>query len=364
MSNDDRPMHPEFAKWYREVNVDDNRDRLQRRWIGVSSLAGDATILDVESILNIVFHTRRTHSPETLGRIRQPFKNADDLFDSSGNDRELEILCGAVLAVLLERNDDIAGHAGLAISTTSLAGVRVPDLPMNLSTQAQDATARMSEVSRRRPEINLDLSSIPSVSFIDAKKKIEEQFDATGVTAALDIEATAINGALETIAKLVSTVGKKNDTFTAIQDEELNLLWWVIGQRSDDLNQTFQQVPSKAQPLVFAKELATLTKFLPGPLSIKSLLSRAGLSDNTSVTIPETINACETPWLSSFAAGSDFSSVVQPIHFAIQRKLETGDQTSWVAGWARACAVDEQNAFSPLTLGWLFYCERLLSIFN
>jgi len=77
------------------------------------------------------------------------------------------------------------------------------------------------------------------------------------------------------------------------------MLWWVFGERSEDFNQLLKEVPAKAQPLVFAKELADATKFLPGPVSTKGLLSRAGLKENKKVTIPEAVNACDTSWLKS-----------------------------------------------------------------
>jgi hypothetical protein len=190
----------------------------------------------------------------------------------------------------------------------------------------------MAEHYRKRPALDQHgLNAVPKVNFAKAKTKLQEQPDATGMSAALDLAAESANLVLETVGKVLSASVEKTGTFIAIQDEELELLWWVFGERSDDLNQPFKDVPVKVQPLVFAKELASATKFLPGPASIKSLLSRAGLKDNQKVTIPDAVNACDAGWLVSLAAQSDISTLVQPIHFAIRRKLETGDEASWVS---------------------------------
>src|SRR5687767_7270215 len=109
-------IHQDFPRWYREVDVGENRDRLQARWNGVFALAAGATTADVECLLTVVFRAKKFSSIEKLAHIREQFKNADDLFDLSGNDRELEILCGAALAVLLERSDDVGASTALAVT--------------------------------------------------------------------------------------------------------------------------------------------------------------------------------------------------------------------------------------------------------
>ena len=90
---------------------------------------------------------------------------------------------------------------------------------------------------------------------------------------------------------------------------------------------------------------------------------RAGLKGNKKLTIPEAVNACDASWLESLAQSDDVSPLLLPIHFAIGRKLETKDDASWVAGWANSCGIDEKHSFPALTLGNLFYRERLLSLF-
>src|SRR5262249_12309415 len=91
MSNDGGvAMHPEFPRWYREVDVGENRERLQGRWNGVSAIANQSTNSNVESLLTVAFGAKKLFSDEGLRGIRQQFKDADDFFEMSGNDRELE----------------------------------------------------------------------------------------------------------------------------------------------------------------------------------------------------------------------------------------------------------------------------------
>jgi limonene-1,2-epoxide hydrolase len=228
MSNDGiTTMHPDFPRWYREVGVDENRDRLQRRWMGVSAFVRGMTEKDIENALRVVFRAKSTATAEGLARIRQIFKDADDLFDMNGNDREMEVLCGAGLAVLIERNDDLAASGALSVTTAALNGTRAAELPMNLLALAETAIGRIAEGNRKRPDLQHGLTVLPKVTFATAKEKVQ-QFDANGVSAAFDAAETAVAAGLENIRKWLASAADSTSRYIAIQDEELDA---VVGFR-------------------------------------------------------------------------------------------------------------------------------------
>jgi hypothetical protein len=66
-------MHPEFPRWYREVSVDENRDRLQRRWTGVTTFVRTMTDKEAENALRVVFRAKSAATPDALARIRHIF---------------------------------------------------------------------------------------------------------------------------------------------------------------------------------------------------------------------------------------------------------------------------------------------------
>ena len=169
---------------------------------------------------------------------------------------------------------------------------------------------------------------------------------------------------MKAAAQRQASANRAVNQFVSIQDEELQMLWWLMGQRSWDYNCPFSAVPVPAQPLAFAKELADSTEFLPGPPSVKALLSRAGLEERKSVMIPAAINAVAPERLAQVVGEEDPSPVSSPIHFAIKRQLETGAGDTWVPGWAATTDVSADHAVSPLLLGVLFYRERLLREFK
>ncbi len=359
-------MHPDFPRWYRTVSLEDDRERVRRRFSGLSALIKTPTRADVESWVRVAFRARQGASPEALARIRQPFKEVDDLFDMQGNERELEILCGSALAILFERDGDISATGALAVTTAALNGARSPELPMDLPVLAEHAIGRIAEVNRKRPNLSQHIpAATPKVDFSAAMAKVQQQPDWSGVAAAFGLAAEAVQATLAPIAQQSAASIERANTFIAIQDEELQMLWWVFGERSTDLDCPFKDVtPTERQPLLFAKELADATEFPPGPSSAKALLARTGLRERERLTIPVAVNACDASWLGSLAIQRDVSPVSAPVHTAIFRKLETGDDTSWVSGWAAVSGIDQNYSLSALTLGNLFYRERLLALFS
>jgi hypothetical protein len=358
-------IHPEFPRWYRTVDLSENRERLGLRYRGVLELIKNPTPSAVESMIRVAFRSKQAASPENIAKIRKCFKGVDDFFDMTGNDRELEILCGAGLALLLEKDGNDSADGAVAVTTTAMNGARSPELPMDLSTLAEQAICRIGEIKRKRPSLGESFPhTFPKIDFTAAKAKIQEQPDAGGFVAAIDLMAESLRANLAPIKQNAADI-EKMDSFVANQDEELQILWWLFGKRSVELNCLFTDVtPAEQQPIVFAKELADATQFLPGPTSAKALLAQTGLKDRKKITIPGAVNACTSSWLSSLAIENEISPVSSPVHFAIVRKLETDDDTKWIPGWEAITGIEQKFSLSTLALGNLFYRERLLILFS
>jgi hypothetical protein len=137
------------------------------------------------------------------------------------------------------------------------------------------------------------------------------------------------------------------------------LLWWLFGGHSKKLDRPFAEVPADAQPIVWAAEVAEATQFQPGPASVKPILSRAGLKERKKTAVVAAINACESDFLANLVKDGKPSPVTRPLHFAIHRKLEVGDDTSWAANWSAVTGIDAEFAVADIELGNLFYRERL-----
>ncbi len=318
-----------------------------------------------EALIRLAFKGKQPAATAQVQKIRDAFRAADATFEMQGNDRELQVLAATTLAILMHNGGDQGAEAALSVTTTALAGTRKPDLPMDLAVLAEGAIAAIAEAQRKRPNLGAELSAkAPKFDFEKSAAKVREAFNADGVIQAFNLCAETVRAALGQLAARQAEGLRGVDRFLRVQDEELQMLWWLIGQRSVDLNCSFEDVPPEARALVLAKELADCTQFLPGPAGMMGLLSRAGLSDRRKIGVAQAINAADAVWLRQLVQDKEPSPVSCPLHFGVKRQLETGVGEAWIAGWAAACSVAADLGFSALTLGNLFYRERLLLLFG
>jgi hypothetical protein len=359
-------MHRDFARWYATVSVDHDVARRDARWEGVSAVVTDAERPTVEALLRLAFGGRALPATQTVHAIRQAFSAADETFEMSGNDRELQILAAASLVVLMEDLDEAEGStAALAASTAFFAGARKPDLPMDLAALAEAAIVKRADAIRVRPSLAaFATASVPKFKFETAVAKLREKADFNGVAEAFTVAADLTRTNLLAVAERSAKGFQAVDSFIRVQDEELQMLWWLTGQRSEVYDCAFETVGADAQPFIFAMELADHTEFPPGPPSVKALMSRAGLKEGRKISIATAVNAVRPAVLAHLVSEADCSPLSTPLHAAIKRQLETGAGMAWVAGWAATAGVDEAYALPGLTLGELFYRERLLISFG
>ena len=364
MPEESRKMHQDFARWYHAVCIENDAARITARWEGVLNVVKSTDHLMVEALLRLAYGGRARPAIQTLKAIRQAFKDADDAFDMSDNNRELQVLAGATLAVLMESlHEEMGDFAALAATTAALGGARKPDLPMDLAALGETAIAHWGEQNRKRPLLDDFMpNQIPKIDFDPAATKVREVQNWQGVAEAFALAAEHASQGMQMIARRQAEAITEIDNFIRIQDEELQMLWWLIGQWSETYDCTFQSVPSEAQPFVFASELANCTAFLPGPPSVKSILSRAGLKLRGKLAVTKAVNAPPADWLENLVEGIDLSPLSTPLHVAIKRQLETGAGETWIAGWAASTEINAKYTLSKLKLGELFYRERLLLI--
>lgn len=357
-------MHQDFAQWYGVVSFGDNESTRQKRWGGVSNVVENADRKMLETLLRLAFASRQTPSSTDIQAVRQLFKEADEAFEMHGNERELQVLAGASLATLMQCHDAAMSHeAALAVTTTAMHGGRSNHLPMDLGALGEAAIVALGDRGRQRPSLTL-ATEPPKFDFEKSNAKLSEQFDTAGVSAALNLAADTIRQVLRlTLTRQANTMASV-DQFFRVQDEELQMLWWLTGQRVSSLGCAFDAVNAEAQPFVFASELADATQLLPGPPSIKALLSRTGIKTRKKVSVVNAVNGPDESWLKHICPMDGVSPVSTPIHYAIRMKLEIGGDTEWVPGWASATNIGADHSIPPLTLSELFYRERLLLLFG
>jgi hypothetical protein len=313
----------------------------------------------IEVLVRLAFDTKAPtaghKNPEMAGKLNE-FHAA---FAAIGNydpaaTRENQILAACALIQLFKSYS----LAPLAVTTAAFGGARKPQLPMDLVGLAEQAIKDLGASRRKRPDLASLRIDTPEIDwtpdFSQVQPNAPQTFDAVfkGLRDAAD---AALESSVESVNSSIEEMG----AYMRVADEELQMLWWLLGERSLDLDIPFEKVDQAMQPLVFARELVTRTASSPGPLSLSALLSRAGLKSREKMSVVSATNAVSEPWAAETIKTISASPITTPVHFALDKRVETGDPEAWAKSWAAVTGLDENEAVSPLVLGELFYRERL-----
>jgi GTPase-associated system helical domain len=356
-------IDPNFPRWYGVVSIGSDRETIQRRWLGVTNLVSRATYADILAMLALMFKTKTQPTAESLLNIRKSFLDADNQFDAEHNEKEMQILCAATLLGIFKENTALSAIAGIATATTAFDGIRSYALPMDLTDTATLSVADKSVRWRSRVDLEKSLAiNAPKVDLGTVAQYIKQNWTPEGAEKAVTDIAKLENDITSAILDAMKTIARASHRLARIQDEELQILSWLFNGYSTELSKTFDAIKPEIQPLVLGQELSKIIEFLPGPKSSKAILSRSGLKDKRKLSIPGAVNACGIDWLKTLVT-NHVSAISQPIHSAIHRRIETGDEASWIAGWSAVTGIEEGYSVSPLAMADQFYRERLIAKF-
>lgn len=151
--------------------------------------------------------------------------------------------------------------------------------------------------------------------------------------------------------------------FLNIQDEELQMLWWMVSGWSARWEKSFADIESQARPFLLAEEAASMTDEIFESPSLKAVFSRVDIDVDTKLTIPEAVNSCGVEHLKMLTRRNTFCPTIFPLHSAILRALETNGGNTWIANWSKISGIAKKTQFSSLDLALQFYREiKLMKI--
>jgi hypothetical protein len=345
----------EFAQWYGRLEVGQNAERRSARWRGVLAVRDEADTDVIEALVRLAFGERYVAAAPARERIIASFRDADETF--AADPRELQVLAGCALWHLLNNFDKDSARTGLSIQTASFVGFRKPELPMDLVGLASNAMDQMSMKVRQRPSLDGATSGyrMPD-SFDKAVEKLASDLNHVTVKSVLDIVKASYSSLSQAHAK--ATLKLAN--FVKVQDEELQLLWWLTTGWSKLTETTLDSIPPDAQPIALAADIAAMTQVSPGLTTLEGLLHRAGLKNRKKVGFAAVLKACDAPWLNSLMPAAEVSPLTMPLHLALRRFEEAQRSEKCVSAWEAAVGLPEGTTALPLLLARQFYRERLL----
>jgi len=336
-------MHKDFAEWYRSAGIQPpSGDDLLKRWTGIEAYQVErAEVITLAAM----FYELAAPTEDFLGNFRSVFQQADPLFRMRDNDRELLVLAGAELIDVVERgNREIADFAALCLVCPAAQNLRpspaVPDLP-------EIAARYLSKRSVTRTKSTVETDS--------------------------DELSTALVGAGAPFDKLgpafrkVQLAVPKLQVEVSVIAEESNMLWWLFSEFSRDLNQPWKKIEAPVAAIVSGKELADLTRILPGPIAASAFLDKVIRSSKSevpeSVVVTEAVIETPLEWRQGLVKKGFAQELetIAPVRRAIKLSINGPENDAWQQMFADATKIPANAKVAPHILAYQMFLETLLN---
>ncbi len=363
-------LHTYLGTWYREADLDPTADKVEKRRDAIEQFASERREIEARALdLVRVFYGLSPVDESFVEDFGTLFVESDPSFSMRENSWELQVLAGATIAHLIEQGPPGFGDMlSLAVVCGECQGLRgkVPIYDL-----LQIALDRLLSRSGSRPTS----TSYPNIRMHDADwdPRISEMTNAFQLDSILELEEPVTAGFEQLVSSLNSlyeATSKATDWLSEVlqvQQEEVNILWWLFGGFSRDLDRSFAELELRAACLVAGKELADLVMVLPGPLAADAFLSRmlstVECDPAAEVSIKDAVNGVPRKWRERLLAGDGLrsSECLLPIHLAVLKSLETDGEADWIPAFEKASKLEGEGRISLEKLSLQMYRERVFS---
>ena len=366
-------MHEAFADWYAKADREPTSERLGRRSDGVEAFTDAATLGQLLDLLR--FLSRPGHESVSLELLKATLKNEDTTFLLRDNDVELRVMATVSIILAIERDSAVSAGTALAVQAASLLGrMQLGPLGKELIDAALRCLAMQSRRLRTEPKMletpewkvpahkpgKLALPSEEEEGWWPQSAEVLSKHIGT-LHAAVKALAVPLAGIAETQKSLVEA-----SYFNTVLSEECSMLWWIFGQHSRDLEAPFTSLPPESLSLFFGKDLADLTRMIPGPQSIPALMHKAFAQANVDageeIDLRTMVDHAPWKWRSNWlgeATVGGLQGIGQCIP-AVAASVEVGEGGDWWTLANRRDGVDPERRLTRLDWARLCYCETLL----
>ena len=288
-------QHKMFGTWLRVTELKLDRDALSARWTTVYRILVE---IDFEkSIFLIDYLFDLPYSDAKLQWFQEEFHNDDPMFimQKSDNKRELKNLVSVLVLLLLENIDPDNEEFNPVIANYTLAvscaGLRDAGTQNQAIVDSAKALVREYAISaRERGNFSTSESNTWEQAKIDKAIESIDDADSSTIQGALKIISNVARNTITTVKRNNLKLSSNIKHLVKIQDEELNILWWLINANSSFCNCLFDDLDNKEKPLILGLELAKLTALAVEIPSAQVIFQKAGVDINTVSTFSEFID--------------------------------------------------------------------------
>jgi len=284
----------------------------------------------------------------------------DPRFSFNANRRESSVIASGLLLSSLKRGN---AFAGLTVLTSSLLGRREPSVP-GIKFQVFESEFKNLTVKKTESRLYNTTFKALGKTTVTQEKMLGDGATATFIAqvhSALVESHAASQAALSETQSLITRLAKDLQTARA----ELEMLWWLTGGWSRQLNAPFGELGSTLASITAGFDLADLSITVHGPYAARALLNLAVPSvkkSPTNITIADIGDAPTDEQLPLLGLSKDAHNYVDlcPVSGALSMSSSIGRGVSWHQAYERSAHITPTFEFTPSDLAVQSMYERLL----
>ena len=354
-------MDDRFNGWYKKSSIRIDGDTLNKRWAGIEQCYRNLSPRPWYDVVE-VFFDRAEAGDQPEQSFRKTFFELDPTFEMKKNALELRVLAGALLAHVLAKsnaNENVM-KTSLAIVTLAAKGVSgpptLPDVP-DLAQQwllNRSATLRADDKMKTKLAVKADRKSLKEILLAI------HDGDLPNALAKLHKISTLVGDQLATLSRHVTEL----ETALYLSQEEVQIVWWLFGEYSNDLRVDFSKIEAPAAALVIGKELADHVRVFPGPRAAEAYLDRmlGRVKQKKKMSFAQAVETVDASWCQARAQEYQKSDAMRlcPLFCGLASRAELKDADAWKSVFSNRSGVDIDKPIAPIELALQAYHEFLL----
>jgi len=313
-------MHKLYG-WLRGAGIEPNVETLPKHLKVI-----DEYLPEPDEIISFarLFYGFGSQADKSFDKFGTSLQDADPSFLMQDHRQELAVFAGATLIALIERDqyEQLSELAALCLVCGAAQGVRtaipVPDMAKIAARYIENRTGKRA----LRPVGAVEEDNEPRL------------------------------GKLERELALVS--------------EETNMLWWLVSEYSRDRNRSWKEVGLLPAAIIAGKELADLTRVIPGPVAAAAFLDRivrvpASAKSPKSIAIMTAVDKTPREWREQYTFNATASlEDLAPISKAIRLSLTVSQGDDWSPVFEKGTALAASSEMPPNALAYQIFMEGLM----
>jgi hypothetical protein len=355
-------VHKDFAEWYDAISLRPTAETLEARWKAVDAVAAGQKVKRIPDLARVFF--KLPGGNIVADELRNAAKKEDTTYLSENDQNELSVLAGGVIAVLVSKSSSQADAVALTVSCIEAQGLRQGS---RLQGVVDECMQYLADESVRVRQVGED--SVKDLNVAGLTKRITERggvavSDANSVWNGMDVVLKDfLTQHIAHTSSINSTVSQTSKRLA----EQADILWWLFGEHTLDGKKTFSDLGIPEACYWGAKDLAKLTRFMPGPFAAPAFLHRMLrlVKDRlpTQVRISDAVDECGKEWKERWLpelAGEQQLPDACPMLFAIAKSVEVGGGSGWTAAFDHGSGLAASAKLAPAHLALQVYNEMLL----